>query len=510
MKILPLQTFNPNHRTNLKQDCTNNANRSIKSAPPPSAYTPLVLRDTTYNIIQINKNKPVFTGAIEKATLMLSKQIPLEERLADAFSFMKHGDLVITGKNIKDAQKSVIESIGKVKNVIKRAFFIEDDNFNGTLAFTKNSFNETEVINANPGRLFLTTDGKEYYLDAHDSFFVIPGDSLKYDGSILNIKDKPKVDLSFHRFAYAKAFDFQQDANEMIMKQNKKSLMQLFQEKKPVHKVMFSDVAGQDDIINELKEGILYPLRKPRAYENMDLTHGFILTGPPGTGKTYVANALRNEAGMNGRYLNGLELESKWVGESEKAWRELFDEAIENQPYLMFIDEFDAVARARGGSDQYGDKVVNQILTLMTDIDDNKHDVFVLAATNHFDALDPAITRSGRFGKHLQFKLPDLDATGKIFDIHAKNKPLSENLSKDKIVKRMFDLKASGADIKRLINDAYQKGYRRAGILDKLDKNILSDADLDAFRITDEDFNSAIDAFSQGKAGRRPIGFTKG
>ncbi|CCY25475.1 aAA family ATPase CDC48 subfamily [Brachyspira sp. CAG:484] len=509
MKILPLQTFNPYHQSSQQQNAYIQKSYVKKSAPPPLMYNTMVLRDTGYNSLLLNKNNPVFRGALEKSALSLAKQIPLEDRLADAFSFMKHGDLIITGKNIKDSQKAMMESLGKLKNVIKRAFFIEDDNFNGTLGFTKNALNETEVINANPGRLFLTTDGKEYYLDAHDSYYVINGDSLKYNGSILNIKQKPKTNLSMHRHIYAKAFDFQKEADEMIEKQNKKSLMQIFQEKKPAHKVMFSDVAGQDEIVNELKESILYPLRMPRAYENMDLTHGFILTGPPGTGKTYIANALRNEAGMKGRYLNGLELESKWVGESEKGWRDLFDEAVSNQPYLIFIDEFDAVARARGGSDQFGDKVVNQILTLMTDIDDNKHDVFVLAATNHFDALDPAIIRSGRFGKHLHFKLPDLDATRKIFDIHSRNKPLSEDLSKDAITQKMFDLKASGADIKRLISDAYLKGYRRAGILEKLDKNALSDADLDNFRIVDEDFDSAIQAFAEGRTKRKPIGFNQ-
>ena len=284
----------------------------------------------------------------------------------------------------------------------------------------------------------------------------------------------------------------------------------MYSEKKSGKKTMFTDVIGQDEVIKELKENILYPLRNPRAFENFDLHHGFILKGGPGLGKTHTATALINEAGMNYRFLNGLELENKYVGESEAAWRALFDEAKANQPYLLFIDEFDSVGRARGGHDEYGDKVVNQILSCMTDIDDNKLDVFVMAATNFFDKLDSALIRSGRFGKILDFKTPDLDATRKLLDCYIKGKPVSEKLSKDEIAKQMFAIKCTGADVKRLVTDAYMKGYERTGITAKLEANTLTDADLDEFKITDEDFTAAINNFLQGKKkDRKPIGFTK-
>lgn len=512
MKISPLQTFNPYSKFNSKPKNTSYPEGMSKTAQSTLPYSTVTLMDMTYNSLQIKKSNPVFTGALERSARALAKQIPLDDRLADAFSFIKHGDLIITGNNLKDSQKAMIDSLKRLKNnVIKRAFFIEDDNFKGILGFTKNALSETEVINGGAKKLFLKTDGQQYYLDPHDSFYVINGDILKYGDSSITIKEHPKTDLSMQRHIYAQAFDFQKEAEEVIERQNKKSLMQMFQEQKPVQKVTFEDVIGQDEVVNELRESILYPLRSPRAFENIDLTHGFILTGPPGTGKTYAANALRNEAGMNGRYLNGLELESKWVGESEQAWRNLFEEAKANQPYLMFIDEFDAVARARGGSDQYGDKVVNQLLTLMTDIEDNKDNVFVLAATNHFDALDPAIIRSGRFGKHLNFKLPDKETIKMLFKSHSKSKPVDANLSLDDIAQKMFDLKASGADVKFIINDAYLKGYRRAGITEKLRANKPVDEDLDKFKILEEDFEAAIKAFAEGrsKTSRNPIGFNK-
>ena len=509
MRITQIQTFNPYQN----QSGHINPVTKTKNAPPlqQTAQYSDKLVDINHNRILLNKKQPVFTGMIEKATNILAKQLPLEERLADAFTFMKYGDLIITGKSLKEAQKSILETSDKLKKtMIKRAFFIEDDKYKGILAFRKDTLGDTEIINVNKGPLYITTDGREYEIPAKGSNYVIPGDKVRVDSSILEIKAKPKVDLSMHRFAYAKAFNFEKEAEEVIEKQNRKMLATLYNEKKPVKKTMFQDVIGQDDVIKELKENILYPLRMPRAYEHLDLHHGYILKGAPGLGKTHTAQALINEAGMNYRFLNGLELENKYVGESEAAWRDLFDEAIDNQPYLLFIDEFDSVGRARGGHDEYGDKVVNQILTCMTDIDVNKYDVFVMAATNFFDRLDKALIRSGRFGKILDFKQPDLNATRKLLDSYTKGKPVSGELSKDEIAKKMFDLKCTGADIKRLVTDAYLKGYDRAGITAKLDANTLTDADLDRFKIIDIDFENAIKNFAENKKpDRKPVGFNK-
>lgn len=510
MRITQIQTFNPQRS---KQTVYTNPASGTKNSPPVlnSKMDSSPLCDMNYNRILLNKKHPVFTGAIEKATNILAKQLPLEERLADAFTFMKYGDLVVVGKTLKETQKSLIESADKMKkSLIKRAFFIEDDNFKGILAFRKDTLGDTEIINANKKPIFITTDGHEYEIPAQGSNYVIPGDTVRIDDSIVTIKNKPKVDLSMHRFAYAKAFNYEKEAEEVIKNQNRRVLTTLYSEKKPVKKTMFKDVIGQDEVIKELKENILYPLRMPRAYENLDLHHGYILKGAPGLGKTHTAQALINEAGMNYKFLNGLELEQKYVGESEAAWRDLFDEAIDNQPYLLFIDEFDAVGRARGGHDEYGDKVVDQILTCMTDVDANRYDVFVMAATNFFDRLDNALIRSGRFGKILDFKHPDLNATRKLLDNYTNGKPVSETLSKDEIARKMFDLKCTGADVRRLVTDAYLKGYERAGITAKLESNTLTDADLDKFRILDTDFENAIEKFKEGKKpDRKAVGFNK-
>lgn len=209
--------------------------------------------------------------------------------------------------------------------------------------------------------------------------------------------------------------------------------------------------------------------------------------------------------------LNGLDLESKWVGESEANWRSLFTEAKENQPTIIFLDEFDAVARSRDSKDEYGNKVVNQILTLMTDIDNEGDSVFVIGATNNYAALDKAIIRSGRFGKHYEVKEPDMDALREIFKVHTKKKTLDENINTEELLSKLHSLKATGADIKHIVNDAHNNGYVRAGIFTKMENKTFNSNDLKDFKIEKEDFDKAIDDFMKDRKSntRKPIGYNK-
>ena len=495
MRINPIQTFSTNYYAN-------NRKTANKPMPVVNSYMDLNLLNNNYNQVSFK--------ALKEDAFNMIKQIPLEDRLASLFENMQLGDLIIVCEKLADAKKPLLSSLKNIKNVIKRAFYINDDKLGGSLAFFKNANGDREVINLNQKDITLVSNGKTYPLPPNTSFYVIDDDNLIIDGNFLKVKSKSKTDLSPYRKAFAKAFDFQADAITEIEKLNRKTLSQLSKDtKKTSSKVTFKDVGGQDKLINELKRSVIYPLRYPEGYENIDVNRGFILYGPPGTGKTHLARALANEADVNFMSLNGTELESKWVGESEENWRNLFEEAKQKQPTIMFIDEFDSVAKRRSGKDEYGDKVVDQILTLMTDLDNNNENVFVIGATNNFKALDEAVIRPGRFGKHLEIKLPDLDGTGKIFDIHSANKPLDENIDKKGLVKRLYDLKSSGADIRYIINEAHSNGYERAGIFKKMEDKTLSQEDLANFRITQEDFDKAINDFVESRSGsqRKAIGF---
>ena len=230
-----------------------------------------------------------------------------------------------------------------------------------------------------------------------------------------------------------------------------------------------------------------------------------------GTGKTHIARALANEAEANFVSLNGLEMESKWVGESEENWRNLFEEAKEKQPSIIFIDEVDAIGKSRGGNDVHGDKTLNQVLTLISDLDQSKDNLFVIGATNNFKSLDKALTRSGRLSKHIEVKLPDQNGVKQIFDIHSKKKPLDRNIDKEALIKKLYDLRTSGSDIRYVINEAHIIGYDRAGIHDKMENGTITGKDKRNFKILQEDFDKAIEKFVETRNGTeaRPIGFNK-
>ena len=462
--------------------------------------------NSTYNQTQIN-----FRGSTEVSRALV-KQIPLEDKLASIFQNFKLGDMILIGKNLHECAKKMYENAGLIKNAIKRGFFIPDENLGGCLGFIKNSMGDTEVINLNDFEVPLITDNKTYPLKAKESFYVVRDDILSVNGNLLKIKEEPKSDLSMFRKNFTRAFDFESEANKNIEKINKKTISQLMQKKhKSSTPVTFAQVGGLHELKDSLKKDIIYPIRYPDAYEGMELNHGFILYGPPGTGKTHIARALANEAGANFISLNGLDLESKWVGESEANWRNLFDEAKEKQPTIIFLDEFDAVARTRDSKDVYGDKVVNQLLTLMTDIDNANDDVFVIAATNNFKALDSAVVRSGRFGKHYEVTPPDKEGLREIFKINTQNRKLDENINIDDMLDKLVNIKATGADVRHIVNEAHNNGFVRAGIFEKMENSTYSVMDIKNFKITQEDFDKALMDFLKDKkdTSRKPIGFIR-
>ena len=501
MKILPINNAIANNHLCLNKGQTNNsyANNNI----------------TDLNLLNKNYNQLAFR-ALSKETAAIIQQIPLEDRLASIFEKMDSGDLILVGKNLSNAKVKLLGCIDNINSVVKRVFWLPEEKQKGYLCFFFDKNGDREVLNLNEYDIKLVDSEnlKTDILTAEDSFYVYDNDLIVMPNAkeALQIKSKPKVDLTGYRKSFCKGIDFSQSINEEIERLNRKVISQLSREAKEVStKVTFKDVGGQDGLIKELKRSILYPIKYPEMYETFDVNKGFILHGPAGTGKTHIARALANEADANFISLNGLEMESKWVGESEENWRTLFQEAKEKQPTIMFIDEIDAIGKSRGGTDVHGDKVVNQLLTLISDLDQSKDNIFVIGATNNFKALDKALIRSGRLSKHIEVKLPDLDGTRQIFEIHSGKKPLDGKIDKEAMIKRLFDLKATGADIRYIINEAHLTGYDRAGIHEKMEEGTITGKDKRAFRITQEDFDKAIQKFVETRNGSepKPIGFKR-
>jgi len=217
-------------------------------------------------------------------------------------------------------------------------------------------------------------------------------------------------------------------------------------------------------------EVIEWPLKYPELYRHLNSKppNGILLFGPPGTGKTLLAKALAHESEVNFISVKGPEFLSKWVGESEKAVRETFRKARAAAPCIIFFDEVDAIAGMRGrfASSQVTEQVVSQLLTEMDGLEGLK-EVILLAATNRPDMLDPALLRSGRFGRHIDIPMPNKDARVEIFKIHLHNKPLAKDVNIDQLSQ---DLEGyTGADIQAICEEATLLTIRKAIIDTKID-----------------------------------------
>ena len=221
-----------------------------------------------------------------------------------------------------------------------------------------------------------------------------------------------------------------------------------------VPNVKWTDIGGLADVKEELQEAIEWPLKYPEIFAHMNTAppKGVLLYGPPGTGKTMLAKAVANESEANFISIKGPEVLSKWVGESEKAVREVFRKARQASPTIIFFDELDSITPVRGsgfGGSQVTERVISQILTELDGLEELK-DVVVIGATNRIDIVDPALLRPGRFDRLLNVPIPDLDARKQILKIHLEKKPLADDVKINALADKTEGY--SGADLAALAN----------------------------------------------------------
>lgn len=220
--------------------------------------------------------------------------------------------------------------------------------------------------------------------------------------------------------------------------------------------VTFKDVAGQDEAKESLQEVVDF-LHNPQKYTSIGakLPKGALLVGPPGTGKTLLAKAVAGEAGVPFFSLAGSDFVEMFVGVGASRVRDLFEETKKNAPCIVFIDEIDAVARRRGtgmgGGHDEREQTLNQMLVEMDGFAANAG-IIVMAATNRVDILDPAILRPGRFDRKIAVGLPDVGGREAILQVHAKNKPLGDNVDLKQIAQTTAGF--TGADLENLLNEA--------------------------------------------------------
>jgi transitional endoplasmic reticulum ATPase len=218
--------------------------------------------------------------------------------------------------------------------------------------------------------------------------------------------------------------------------------------------IKWEDIGGMEEVKQELKEAVEWPLQYPDAFDRLGIRppRGILVYGAPGTGKTLLAKAVANESEANFILVKGPELLSKWVGESEKAVREVFRKARQVSPTIIFFDEIDSLAPRRGVSadSHVSERVVNQLLTELDGLEDLQ-DVVVMAATNRPDIVDTALLRPGRFDRIILTPVPNKATRKKIFEVHTKEMPL-KNVNLDKLAEMTEGY--AGADIEAVCREA--------------------------------------------------------
>lgn len=218
--------------------------------------------------------------------------------------------------------------------------------------------------------------------------------------------------------------------------------------------VKFSDVIGLEKQIEELQDIVSF-LKEPEKYQAVGakLPKGVLLHGKSGVGKTLIARAIAGEANVSFYAITASELQSKFLGESEERIRSVFEQAEQNAPAIIFIDEIDSIATKRYSdhSNRYAASIVNQLLACMDGFDKDTN-VIVIAATNYFSVLDDALLRSGRFDKHIYIHEPDREARRKLIEYYSKDKAIDDMMNIEKIIDLTSGL--TGADIETILNEA--------------------------------------------------------
>ncbi|WP_254841235.1 CDC48 family AAA ATPase [Natronomonas marina] len=333
----------------------------------------------------------------------------------------------------------------------------------------------------------------EQYADNTHGFVGADLESLAKEAAMNALRRlRPELDLEAEEIDAEMLESMQvtrEDFKEALKGIEPSALREVFVE---VPDVTWNDVGGLDDTQERLRETIQWPLEYPEVFETMDVdaAKGVLLYGPPGTGKTLMAKAVANEAQSNFISIKGPELLNKYVGESEKGVREVFEKARSNAPTVVFFDEIDSIAGERGkrmGDSGVGERVVSQLLTELDGLEELE-DVVVIATTNRPDLIDSALLRPGRLDRHVHVPVPDEEARRKILAVHTRNKPLADDVDLEELARKTDGY--VGADLEAVCREASMAATRE--FINSVDPEEAAQS-VGNVRVTAAHFEEALD-----------------
>ncbi len=343
---------------------------------------------------------------------------------------------------------------------------------------------KAERITLAPTEELKIMGGEEYLSQILEGRVITQGDVIE-----LNIMGR-KIDLVVTKISpMADAVIIERDTSVSISEKPAKEEMK-------IPRITYEDIGGLEEEIKQVREMIELPLKYPELFEKIgvEAPKGVLLHGPPGTGKTLLAKAVANETNANFFTLSGPEIMSKYYGQSEENLREIFKEASENAPSIIFIDEIDSIAPKR--EETHGDverRVVAQLLALMDGLEE-RGKVVVIGATNRINAIDPALRRPGRFDREIEIGIPDVKGRREILTIHTRGMPLAKDVDLDKIAEITHGY--SGADIAALCKEAAIRALRR--VIPEIDfegESIPAEI-LNKIEVKEKDFYEAFKSMS--------------
>ena len=256
--------------------------------------------------------------------------------------------------------------------------------------------------------------------------------------------------------------------------------------------VAYEDIGGLESELEQVREMIELPMRHPELFSRLgiDPPKGVLLHGPPGTGKTLMAKAVANEIDAHFQTISGPEIMSKYYGESEEQLREVFEDAEQNAPAIVFIDELDSIApqREEAGGDVER-RVVAQLLSLMDGLEE-RGEVTVIAATNRVDAVDPALRRPGRFDREIEIGVPDRSGRLEILQVHTRGMPMADGIDLEELADNTHGF--VGADLESLAKESAMNALRRIRPQIDLESDEIPADVLDSLQVTEKDFKEAL------------------